>query len=151
MQILKQTRVYTKEDGWALGIAAAAILYVSASEYALAVGTILPAICPWQMLNIHCPGCGMTRACGHLLHGDTWAAARDNPLVLLIVPYAVYRVVESGVSALTGRALVSGWPRWVGEGYQAVFLVSYGMLATLRLLNWLTRGCNWLGIGLPGG
>lgn len=149
MQILKQTRQYTAEDGWTLGIVTVAVLYVVACDYALAVGTVLPAICPWRMLEIHCPGCGMTRASGHLLHGDVLAAVRDNPLVLLISPYVIYRVAESVTSALTGRALVSGWPAWVGQGYQAAFLISYGLLATIRILSWLTPACNPLRIGLP--
>ena len=149
MQILKQPREYTTEDGWVLGLFAVAVVYVVASDYALQTGAILPAICPWRMFAIHCPGCGMTRACGHLLHGNVLSAVRDNPLVLLIAPYVIYRVAEIVASALTGRSLVSGWPLWVGRGYQAAFLITYGLLAIVRILSWLIPASNPLRIGLP--
>jgi hypothetical protein len=46
-----------------------------------------PTICPSKrFLDLECPGCGLTRATQHFLHGD-WEVALDyNPLVVVVVP-----------------------------------------------------------------
>ncbi len=46
-----------------------------------------PVLCPSKrFLNIECPGCGLTRATQHFLHGE-WEVALDyNPLVVIVVP-----------------------------------------------------------------
>jgi len=46
-----------------------------------------PTICPSKrFLNLECPGCGLTRATQHFLHGE-WEVALDyNPLVVVVVP-----------------------------------------------------------------
>lgn len=62
-----------------LGCAAAA-LYVSG------IG------CPFRfLLGVSCPGCGMTRACLTLVRtGDLSAAMRLHPLVIFLLPGALY-------------------------------------------------------------
>jgi hypothetical protein len=44
-------------------------------------------ICPSRrFLGLECPGCGLTRATQHFLHGE-WEVALDyNPLVVVVVP-----------------------------------------------------------------
>jgi len=44
-------------------------------------------ICVWKRtLGVECPGCGLTRATQHFLHGE-WEVALDyNPLVVVVVP-----------------------------------------------------------------
>ncbi len=46
-----------------------------------------PVICPSRhFLGLECPGCGLTRATQHFLHGE-WEVALDyNPLVVVVVP-----------------------------------------------------------------
>jgi hypothetical protein len=46
-----------------------------------------PTLCPSKrFLDLQCPGCGLTRATQHFLHGD-WEVALDyNPLVVGVVP-----------------------------------------------------------------
>lgn len=46
-----------------------------------------PIVCPSRrFLGLECPGCGLTRATQHFLHGE-WEVALDyNPLVVVVVP-----------------------------------------------------------------
>jgi hypothetical protein len=68
------------------------------------ISTLLPSdffdegliICPSRrFLGLECPGCGLTRATQHFLHGE-WEVALDyNPLVVVVVPIlAVVWVVQ---------------------------------------------------------
>lgn len=44
-----------------------------------------PTMCPFALATgMACPGCGMTRAAGHLLRGDLATAVSYHPLVPLI-------------------------------------------------------------------
>ncbi|MCX7605764.1 MAG: DUF2752 domain-containing protein [Bacteroidia bacterium] len=55
-----------------------------------------PVICPSRLLlEVECPGCGLTRATQHLIHWD-WQTALDfNPLVLLTTPILAWLWVEN--------------------------------------------------------
>jgi len=47
----------------------------------------MPSVCLyWNLLGIHCPGCGMTRAMSALLHADFNRALGYNLLVVVIFP-----------------------------------------------------------------
>lgn len=49
-----------------------------------------PTLCPFALVTgVACPGCGMTRAVSHLLHGDLGIALRYHPLVPMVVLGAV--------------------------------------------------------------
>jgi hypothetical protein len=51
--------------------------------------------CLWKTyLGFRCPGCGLTRATGHLLHMDPVAAFRANPLVYLVLPAGIFYMVR---------------------------------------------------------
>ncbi|MCS7297203.1 MAG: DUF2752 domain-containing protein [Bacteroidia bacterium] len=46
-----------------------------------------PSICPSVLLlQVECPGCGLTRATQHLLHLEWQTAIDYNPLVLISTP-----------------------------------------------------------------
>ena len=53
-------------------------------------------ICPSKrFLNLECPGCGLTQATQHFLHGEWEVALNYNPLVVVVVPIlAVVWVVQ---------------------------------------------------------
>jgi hypothetical protein len=53
-------------------------------------------ICPSKrFLNLECPGCGLTQATQHFLHGEGEVALDYNPLVVVVVPIvAVVWVVQ---------------------------------------------------------
>lgn len=49
-----------------------------------------PTICLYRnLLGVHCPGCGMTRAFYHMAHADFAAAIGYNKLVVIAFPLAV--------------------------------------------------------------
>jgi hypothetical protein len=61
-------------------------------------GTFLP--CPFhQMTGLWCPGCGLTRATHHLLHGDLAGALSRN----LFLPFIVVMAVWSWVTWVQHR------------------------------------------------
>jgi hypothetical protein len=44
-----------------------------------------------QLTGLNCPGCGATRACYALLHGDIFTSFRDNALFVLSLPAVLLR------------------------------------------------------------
>lgn len=68
-------------------LAAGAALLVSAPP---AQNAWLPR-CPVQTwTGLHCPGCGSTRCCYELLHGNIGAALRKNVLVVAVLPWLIW-------------------------------------------------------------
>lgn len=50
-----------------------------------------PVLCPIRLLGGDwCWGCGITRACWHLLHGDLAGAFAQNRLVILVFPLLAF-------------------------------------------------------------
>ncbi|HXA45757.1 MAG TPA: DUF2752 domain-containing protein, partial [Candidatus Angelobacter sp.] len=58
----------------------------------------------------NCPGCGATRACHALLHGDLSAAFRDNALFVLSLPALLLRGGWLAIARYRGRAAGSWLP-----------------------------------------
>lgn len=51
--------------------------------------------CPiYNLLHIHCPGCGMTRAFTALLHGDILLSIRQNIFCIISVIVSVWLYIE---------------------------------------------------------
>ena len=78
---------------WQVGIAGlvAVLLFLPANYFDEG-----ETVCIWKKtLGVECPGCGLTRATQHFLHGE-WEVALDyNPLVVVVVPIlAVVWVVQ---------------------------------------------------------
>jgi len=112
-----------------LGLAALAILIVAAlTPFVPHMIDRLPG-CGFQRLTgLHCPGCGSTRAFGHLLRGEFGAAVGRNPLVVLGLPlFAVAWLWRSRRAKATGLQPVD-IPR------RAIFAV-----AVVVVLFWFLR------------
>src|SRR5688500_1695993 len=66
-----------------------------------------------QFTGLHCPGCGTTRACHSLLHGEFAQALAWNPLILLFLPLFAYGGTRTGYSMWTGSRppgmRIAGW------------------------------------------
>lgn len=83
----------------------------------------LYAVTGWQ-----CPGCGGLRATHQLLHGQLAAAWALNPLVILLVPAAVWFGVEWALASWRGRGM--RMPNFGVRGVVSLMLAlaAYGVL-----------------------
>lgn len=62
--------------------------------------------CPFHRLTgLHCPGCGSTRACHALLHGQLRQALAYNPAMVAALPFLGYAFVRRS------RRVALGLPR----------------------------------------
>ena len=81
-------------------------------------------VCQFHRLTgLNCPGCGMTRACYALLHGDVLSALRDNVLVIGLFVFAGLRAGWFTFNQFRGRRN--------GEFFPAKLLWSLLVLALL--------------------
>jgi hypothetical protein len=82
-----------------------------------------------SMTGLHCPGCGATRCCHALVHGDIEQAFAWNPLFVLLLPYFVFAGLRGAYTMWTGNRLT---------GYRLPGWGTYAILAAL-LLYWIAR------------
>ena len=89
-----------------------------------------PTICGFaNCTGVACPGCGMTRAAGHLIRGNLFEALRSHPLVLLVV-------VELLGAWTIWAAHQAGWIRWKHRRWVDVVI---GGTAALLVIVWIVR------------
>lgn len=79
--------------------------------------------------GVACPGCGMTRAAGHLMRGNIAEALRYHPLVLV----AVAELLTAWTIWAAHRA---GWIRWRRRRWVDVALAA---TAVLFIVVWIAR------------
>ena len=96
---------------------AAAFGLVAATAYVTAVDpsdrAVFPA-CPFRALTgLWCPGCGLTRATHHLMHGDVLGALRFNALLPFVLALITLLWVD-WYARSSGRrsSLLPRIPRW---------------------------------------
>ena len=77
----------------------------------------------------NCPGCGGLRGVHALLHGQVLAALRDNPLVMLAIPWVAIAGGRRIFRQVQGRALA--WPG-IGPGKVAWILAGLLVFTILR-------------------
>lgn len=57
----------------------------------------------YRVTGLYCPGCGASRACYAILHGDWSSAAGKNILLVVLLPFfGLYAAVRSVDWAITG-------------------------------------------------
>jgi hypothetical protein len=96
---------------WRIGAVAAAALAVTAAVAVLFVfdpstAGFFPVCTLHEMTGLQCPGCGGLRAVHQLSHGHLAAAWRLNPLLVALLPVALWLGLREAVRAVTGRE----WP-----------------------------------------
>ncbi|HPS77520.1 MAG TPA: DUF2752 domain-containing protein [Thermoanaerobaculaceae bacterium] len=77
-----------------------------------------PVLCPIRLLGGDwCWGCGITRACWHVIHGDLAGALARNRLVILVAPLLlflylrwVFRTLSPPTQAQGSRLKAQGPP-----------------------------------------
>ena len=108
-----------------------AIPFVAAITLAaIAPSDASPTICGFaNCTGVACPGCGMTRAAGHLIRGNLTEALRYHPLVLLVV-------AELLGAWTIWAAHQAGWIRWRHRRWVDVVI---GGTAALLIIVWVAR------------
>lgn len=102
---------------------------------AIALATInpsdsTPTICVFaNCTGVACPGCGMTRAAGHLVRGNVMEALRSHPLILLVAA----ELLGAWTIWLAHRA---GWIKWRHRPWVNVVI---GGTAALLVVVWIVR------------
>ncbi len=56
-----------------------------------------------RLTGLHCPGCGATRCCHALIHGDLDQALAWNPVFVLMLPFLIYSAFDLLFTMWTGR------------------------------------------------
>lgn len=83
---------------WSLIIAGAAYLYI----FEPGKTGFFPG-CPFRALTgLTCPGCGVTRALHHILHGHFETAFTLNPLLLIAIPFLLIAFLRYSVIVMRG-------------------------------------------------
>ncbi len=105
---------------------AASVLY----SYPPAEGGFYPGCIFHTVTGLHCPGCGATRCCHVLLHGDLAQALAYNPLFVLALPLIVAGLLQMACGQWTGRPLrLLRFPPW------AAYVLLWGLVAYWILRN----------------
>jgi hypothetical protein len=91
------------------------------------------------VLQIPCPGCGMTRATLALLHGDVAQAFALHPLSPFLVPFAATLVATQAAHYVRNGAPfgTTRFPRWIET--------SAAILALLLVAIWFARFVGYFG------
>jgi hypothetical protein len=118
-------------------LAAAVTLNVEGESHISLHGLTLPELCVWrQLLGISCPGCGLTRSCVSVAHGEIGHAWHFHPAGLFVVALAAaqlpYRAWQLWRTAL-GQAEVLP---------NAIRLATWGLVAAL-VASWLWHLIAW--------
>ena len=94
--------------------------------------------CPFHALTgWWCPGCGMTRATHHLLHGDVVGALRFNALLPFVIVLTTLAWLDWYARSTGRRAVLAGrLPRWAPVGGVAV-AVAFAVVRNLPPLEYL--------------
>lgn len=130
----------TRDRLFRLGKGCGIVLAVGVAYYAFVSLTGFGIPCPilW-ITGAYCPGCGITRACVCLLHGDFSGALAHNALVVLLLPLLLAYGVYAAIRYVRGRAV--GNSRWE--------LVFWLVALVLTVAFWIVRNTAWGAVFAP--
>ena len=84
-------------------------------------------------MMLYCPFCGGTRAIGHLLRLDVFAAWNANPLVVLLSAFLLMLDLVALIRLLRGKRALFVLPKWSWIALLAV-TVFYGILRNYLMI-----------------
>jgi hypothetical protein len=88
--------------------------------------------CPFRYLTgLHCPGCGSLRAVFQLLHVNLYAAFRQNPLMLLAIPFLVYSFLSRLRYSLGPKHSKPKFVKPIWIWLVLIIIILYGILRNL--------------------
>ena len=136
MSFLSGKYHFTGNEKWTLGAMVFAGIYILSISIFPSAGFVWR--CPWhEFLGMECPGCGITRAALSLIHLKPLQAVLFNPLIILVLPYVLYRFFSIAAGVFTGKVLVRGWPAWFLKSYQYLFIGGVFILGVIRYIDWI--------------
>ncbi len=99
-------------------------------------GNIYFPKCPFRELTgLKCPGCGSQRAVHYLLNFDIYNATKENPILVLSIPYILIGLVFDLLKRPNKRIL-----KWRKKlfGQKAIFIV-----LTIIIAFWILRNITY--------
>ena len=57
----------------------------------------------YKLTGLHCPGCGTGRAAVAVLNGDLALAFRNQPLMMILIPFVFYYLLKVYIAYVFGR------------------------------------------------
>jgi hypothetical protein len=133
------------ESPWPGRLKRAAIVAAATSPLVLAIAFELP-VCPTAaLLDVPCPGCGLTRATLAFARGDFAGALRLHPLVPVLTPLYVGFVVTAAWTYVLGPRPGARPNPKLGKIVGAFI----GLTLFLMLAVWALRFFGWFGGPVP--
>lgn len=133
-----------RRNGWVIVAAFVGLILVS---FFLPFSSFYDApLCPFRHLTGYsCPGCGMTRACVSLAHGDVAASLHFHPLAIVFIlafgAYALIRLLDN----LKGRRVEFRGRAWARVNMRRIAIASLALVLgfgairlILELIGFLT-------------
>ena len=84
----------------------------------------------YTVTGLHCPGCGTGRAAMAMLEGDLGLAFRNQPLMMLLLPFVIYYLLKIYIAYVFGRDVLPFFK--IGSKF-AIWLLA------VILLYWVLR------------
>lgn len=94
----KKMRIFI---GIALPVTAAALAFLLA--IALSLLEQGPPCWFYKITGLHCPGCGTGRAAIAMLNGDIALAFRNQPLMMILIPFVFYYLLKVYIAYVFGK------------------------------------------------
>lgn len=127
-----KTLIWAAGLGFALAAGLAMFFWFDPARHAF-----FPACLFHRLTGLNCPGCGAQRAVHELLHGNFLAAARDNALLLLLLPVGVWLPARFFIRRARGEGTsIAVRPVWIWF-FIGVTIV-FGVLRNLPGFAWLS-------------